>query len=78
MEDGLRDSKWITWVLLNLSLNPCYNGRYSKRQGRQHSSSRRYVVLILVIMEDTLGDQLTGGLHYEERVLILIIMEDAL
>ena len=28
-------------------------------------------------MEDTLGDQLTGGLHYEERVLILIIMEDA-
>ena len=60
------------------SLNPCFNGRYSRSylfHERKHLSD---VVLILVLMEDTLGGmntQLKNGRFY---VLILVLMEDTL
>ena len=38
-----------------LSLNPCSNGRYSRREIDWLSFRGEYV-LILVLMEDTLGD----------------------
>ena len=58
------------------SLNPCFNGRYSRSFGIIIKHTERKV-LILVLMEDTLGE------NYEERtmswgVLILVLMEDTL
>ena len=43
-------------IRLLASLNPCFNGRYSRRYGQDIGSlSNAYAVLILVLMEDTLG-----------------------
>ena len=37
------------------SLNPCFNGRYSRSGQTNSSLNQTDVVLILVLMEDTLG-----------------------
>ena len=39
------------------SLNPCSNGRYSRRQEYFKTRSKS-IVLILVLMEDTLGGEI--------------------
>ena len=53
MEDTLGDGKNVT-VLKNIGLNPCFNGRYSR--SREFLTRESYKkVLILVLMEDTLG-----------------------
>ena len=60
-----------------MSLNPCFNGRYSQRQPI-FSNGRVYKVLILVLMEDTLR---VPGLIDKVKafaVLILVLMEDTL
>ena len=36
------------------------------------------VVLILVLMEDTLGDAMSIAQFYKKNVLILVLMEDTL
>ena len=36
-------------------LNPCFNGRYSRRKIKSYERNEQFV-LILVLMEDTLGD----------------------
>ena len=59
------------------SLNPCFNGRYSRRIAAIKKKNL-YVVLILVLMEDTLG--VVGfvlAIDYP-IVLILVLMEDTL
>ena len=55
MEDTLR-GKVIFVSLFSISLNPCFNGRYSQSK---ISCSYSYVscVLILVLMEDTLRER---------------------
>ena len=55
MEDTLRANK-IAIKMGNLSLNPCFNGRYSQSITIILSSSSIFV-LILVLMEDTLREQ---------------------
>ena len=55
MEDTLGDVVLShSQCQMNLCLNPCFNGRYSRRfkTGKFSSLSE---VLILVLMEDTLG-----------------------
>ena len=37
-------------------LNPCFNGRYSRRDNAADFADYLRFVLILVLMEDTLGD----------------------
>ena len=60
-----------------LCLNPCFNGRYS-RSLTVKSVNVVPQVLILVLMEDTLGVNFS---YYKEKplqVLILVLMEDTL
>ena len=61
------------------SLNPCSNGRCSRR-GQNQVNPHKDLVLILVLMEDALGDTESHRRErtIEERVLILVLMEDAL
>ena len=54
MEDTLGDDTATLELLKKGSLNPCFNGRYSRR-AKRFSHSTRMNVLILVLMEDTLG-----------------------
>ena len=41
-------------------LNPCFNGRYSRSLALSVSDQPDTEVLILVLMEDTLGDKWEG------------------
>ena len=61
-----------------ISLNPCFNGRYSRRQRTGKSKSKGGTVLILVLMEDTLGVLLKFSYVPKADVLILVLMEDTL
>ena len=57
MEDTLRVKHYLLWKRNKLlSLNPCFNGRYSQRTQTLSRESYKDVVLILVLMEDTLRD----------------------
>ena len=53
MEDTLGATAKCRWVSLK-SLNPCFNGRYSRRREELFNGNDNNV-LILVLMEDTLG-----------------------
>ena len=58
MEDTLRAIRNFMFLLYSISLNPCFNGRYSQsdRINRIFDPKK---VLILVLMEDTLRELLT-------------------
>ena len=56
MEDTLGASTASKVVSSKRSFNPCFNGRYSRSQRRVPLLDKSYPVLILVLMEDTLGD----------------------
>ena len=60
------------------SLNPYCNGRYSWRELKIVTGLKIAVVLILIVMEDTLGDRRRERYAEEFLVLILIVMEDTL
>ena len=55
MEDTLRESSGRRSKKL-LSLNPCFNGRYSQSMEKKNVIES-LIVLILVLMEDTLREQ---------------------
>ena len=57
MEDTLRDKADYKASVELLSLNPCFNGRYSQRRARLIFTFNANV-LILVLMEDTLREKL--------------------
>ena len=59
------------------SLNPCFNGRYSQRE-KEDILCIRYLVLILVLMEDTLREDDVKYFTEFAMVLILVLMEDTL
>jgi len=40
-----------------MGLNPCFNGRYSRSNKSAVEVNEKCEVLILVLMEDTLGDR---------------------
>ena len=78
MEDGLGLSRWSFSTTRAQSLNPCFNGRWSRTDGCLRLDCPEDV-LILVLMEDGLGP--LGHLlkkSREETVLILVLMEDGL
>ena len=54
MEDTLGVKAGVRVLNHNISLNPCSNGRYSRRKEINSFGGLREV-LILVLMEDTLG-----------------------
>ena len=62
---------------LKTGLNPCFNGRYSRRKNKVMNAMNNFV-LILVLMEDTLGVEELGGVIADFVVLILVLMEDTL
>ena len=41
------------------SLNPCFNGRYSLRNEKLQQLLSKWLVLILVLMEDTLRAEIS-------------------
>ena len=60
-------------------LNPCSNGRYSRSSHQQDCLRGVDKVLILVLMEDTLGVGIElEGQDRKPGVLILVLMEDTL
>ena len=60
-----------------ISLNPCFNGRYSQRPIRNYTIDG-CKVLILVLMEDTLRAKDSININDSSVVLILVLMEDTL
>ena len=79
MEDTLGEKETTHFWRAVLCLNPCFNGRYSRRSIGAALIGNKVGVLILVLMEDTLG-----GINYKvfisfyRVVLILVLMEDTL
>ena len=60
-------------------LNPCFNGRYSRSYAYNQRNYFKKWVLILVLMEDTLGGiKKSSGRRSKNLVLILVLMEDTL
>ena len=57
---------------------PYFNGRYSLSCGLVPLALRKVAVLILVLMEDTLGVQGQSVIRGQGVVLILVLMEDTL
>ena len=60
-----------------MSLNPCFNGRYSQSVYNTRFENWQKV-LILVLMEDTLRALTTSDSGDDLWVLILVLMEDTL
>ena len=54
MEDTLGERQNCLKAKVSHSLNPCSNGRYSRRE-TDALTALKIQVLILVLMEDTLG-----------------------
>ena len=77
MEDTLGERTTEFSMEKVVSLNPCSNGRYFRRSIRK-STRVRLLVLILVLMEDTLGDLFLMSNDACWLVLILVLMEDTL
>ena len=63
---------------ISQGLNPCCNGRYSRSNSYRHHQFDEIPVLILVVMEDTLGDYYYLRNRVNNQVLILVVMEDTL
>ena len=76
MEDTLRDNVNLE-AAYNDCLNPCFNGRYSQSMKKELSDIST-IVLILVLMEDTLREQVSNKNAKDILVLILVLMEDTL
>ena len=55
MEDTLGVSQQVIDFIGSKSLNPCFNGRYSRSKQWTETYGNEIKVLILVLMEDTLG-----------------------
>ena len=72
-----RSDQQLCWNRTGRCLNPCFNGRYS-RSTQNNARSVRISVLILVLMEDTLGESLIIKSIFWQIVLILVLMEDTL
>ena len=60
------------------SLNPCFNGTYSRRHTDIINCANSTNVLILVLMEHTLGDFENMSVDEILSVLILVLMEHTL
>ena len=66
MEDTLGAGQRMSLTHSLQSLNPCSNGRYSRSEHFKVNNKRNRV-LILVLMEDTLGEELRQGSHRSLR-----------
>ena len=79
MEDALVQQVQKLLKNLQLSLNPCFNGRCTRTISGQATQKYLSAVLILVLMEDALVRiKKSSGRRSKKPVLILVLMEDAL
>ena len=78
MEDTLGDCRGLFQARELHRLNPCSNGRYSRSYICKDAEVKNFDVLILVLMEDTLGDKRYFNKLLTIHVLILVLMEDTL
>ncbi len=60
------------------SLNPCFSGGWSRSKTASENWSKTWGVLILVLVEDGLGEAFTEFSLYNSIVLILVLVEDGL
>ena len=60
------------------SLNPCFSGTYSRRNDRGETIMNRQGVLILVLVEHTLGVFVSTITRDVRDVLILVLVEHTL
>ena len=58
MEDTLGVLQVVRNIVIHGRLNPCSNGRYSRSYFGRYTKSWKVFVLILVLMEDTLGAEI--------------------
>ena len=60
-------------------LNPCCSGRWSRRRDSLVYWKRNQCVLILVVVEDGLGEtEAKNKVYNPQAVLILVVVEDGL
>ena len=62
---------------MSRSLNPCFSGTYSRRPGYYYFATERGV-LILVLVEHTLGEFYKDVERFRSKVLILVLVEHTL
>ena len=77
MEDALVPTVCENSGIFKACLNPCFNGRCTRTNQGGYWRKQDFV-LILVLMEDALVQEATGGNKIFGQVLILVLMEDAL
>ena len=79
MEDTLGVNREILVPQHDGCLNPCFSGRYSRRGSLSLKGLLQCRVLILVLVEDTLGAFNIACIAIDrENVLILVLVEDTL
>ena len=78
-EDGLGEPLSSTTKPKSTGLNPCCSGRWSRRICHEEIWRYQIPVLILVLVEDGLGElSFKHILNYSRQVLILVVVEDGL
>ena len=77
MEHTLGEPTLLSLIASLLGLNPCFSGTYS-RSYSQLLKYICYVVLILVLVEHTLGEVREETTHGVRIVLILVLVEHTL
>ena len=60
------------------SLNPCFSGGWSRRLWKKFQNFILHIVLILVLVEDGLGEDVQMAYSHTALVLILVLVEDGL
>ena len=78
MEDGLGAAAKKLIANLPSGLNPCFSGGWSRRYLYKTKWQLLKEVLILVLVEDGLGGNISIFSAIENTVLILVLVEDGL
>ncbi len=79
MEDGLGGLKQGMFLTCIQCLNPCFSGGWSRSKSKRNNLTNIIEVLILVLVEDGLGElSVPYNKTPEHEVLILVLVEDGL
>ena len=75
MEFGLGELQEVKDAVVELCLNPCFSGIWSRSIGLYLVGHPYVPVLILVLVEFGLGDQTMETIQINDDVLILVLVE---
>ena len=78
VDDALVLAGRVRHIKSNWSLNPCFNGWYTRTQRGAGCQEEHHDVLILVLMDDALVRWYEENWSSWGSVLILVVMDDAL